>query len=266
MYFTAGHYDLSRRPASWKASDPVSLVVVELDAFRAMLDAAGETTTAPRRVRGRRLVGGDGSALAAAGRTVHVPERPGHGRTPDRDCAVTHESMAADTVAYLRAVLSGPVDLVGWSDGAVVALLIARDAPQLVSRLVLIGSTSATQDGCGAPRSSLPALGRGVAHLRAAHLRSSPDGAERFDAVHARTMNIDSGPSLGLSTFATISTPTLVLQGDRDVVTVEHGAAVARALADGRLAVLPGGHSPPTEHPAVVTAVLRWFLGRYEPP
>jgi pimeloyl-ACP methyl ester carboxylesterase len=51
-----------------------------------------------------------------------------------------------------------------------------------------------------------------------------------------------------------------VLQGDRDEVTLEHGAAVAAALASGRLAVLPGTHALPVENPDVVNALLLWFL------
>jgi hypothetical protein len=47
-----------------------------------------------------------------------------------------------------------------------------------------------------------------------------------------------------------------VLQGDRDEVTLEHGAAVAAALPDGRLAVLPGSHALPVENPPVVNALL----------
>jgi pimeloyl-ACP methyl ester carboxylesterase len=57
-----------------------------------------------------------------------------------------------------------------------------------------------------------------------------------------------------------VGAPTLVLQGDRDDVTLEHGAAVAAALPHGRLAVLPGTHALPVENPAVVNALLLWFL------
>ena len=57
-----------------------------------------------------------------------------------------------------------------------------------------------------------------------------------------------------------VGAPTLVLQGDRDEVTLEHGAAVAAVLQYGRLAVLPGTHTLPVENPGVVNALLLWFL------
>jgi pimeloyl-ACP methyl ester carboxylesterase len=72
------------------------------------------------------------------------------------------------------------------------------------------------------------------------------------------------GPAGGpveLASLTTVEAPTLVLQGDRDEVTLEHGAAVATALPHGRLAVLPGTHLLPVENPEVVNALLLWFLG-----
>ena len=47
-------------------------------------------------------------------------------------------------------------------------------------------------------------------------------------------------------------------------MTLEHGAAVARALPQGRLAVLPGTHLLPLENPDLVNALLLWFLGGAE--
>jgi pimeloyl-ACP methyl ester carboxylesterase len=73
-------------------------------------------------------------------------------------------------------------------------------------------------------------------------------------------LEVDVRPVLPL-----IQAPTLVLQGDRDEVTLQHGAAVAAALPQGRLAVLPGTHELPTENPGVVNALLLWFLAGAAP-
>ena len=67
-------------------------------------------------------------------------------------------------------------------------------------------------------------------------------------------------PELDLATLASVTVPTLVLQGDRDEVTLEHGAAVAAAIPGARLAVLPGTHGLPLESPDLVLALLVSFL------
>jgi pimeloyl-ACP methyl ester carboxylesterase len=79
--------------------------------------------------------------------------------------------------------------------------------------------------------------------------------------VYAKTVRmLATEPELDLPSLAVVAAPTLVLQGDRDEVTLEHGAAVADVLPQGRLAVLPGTHALPVENPAVVNALLLWFL------
>src|SRR5438552_3446412 len=56
---------------------------------------------------------------------VYVPERFGHGRTPDIDGPFTYEGMAQHTIAFMEAVGVESARVAGWSDGALVALLVA---------------------------------------------------------------------------------------------------------------------------------------------
>src|SRR5215208_4129969 len=82
----------------------------------------------------------DGLTPALAERyRVHAPERRGHGRTPDVEGPITYAIMAEDTIAFIEAVGIAPAHLVGWSDGAFVALLVALRRPALVRKLALIG-------------------------------------------------------------------------------------------------------------------------------
>jgi pimeloyl-ACP methyl ester carboxylesterase len=76
-------------------------------------------------------------ALAAHFR-VFVPERRGHGHTADVDGPITYELMAEDTIAFLNGVVGGLAHLVGHSDGANVALVVARRRPDLARRVVSI--------------------------------------------------------------------------------------------------------------------------------
>jgi pimeloyl-ACP methyl ester carboxylesterase len=201
-------------------------------------------------------------ALVAAGFRVHVPERRGHAHTPDVDEPLTYAVMAADTVAYLESEVSGQAHLVGWSDGAVVALLAAMLRPDLVGRMVLIGQYYNSSGRV--PGSVLDQLLRSEEakeFLRRGYDPVSPDGPGHFEVVYAKTMAmIDSEPEIDLAALAAVSAPSLVLQGDRDEVTLEHAGAVAAALGDGRLAVLPGTHGLPIELPELVNALLISFL------
>ena len=200
--------------------------------------------------------------IAQAGYRVHVPERRGHAHTPDIEGPLTYSIMADDTVAYLEAQVRGPAALVGWSDGAVVALLVAQRRPELVDRMVLIGQyyNSAGR----APNDQIEALlasPEAMNFLRAGYDPYSPDGPEHFSVIYAKMVEmIRTEPEIDLAALADVHVPTLVMQGDRDLVTVEHSSAVVAALPDARLAVLPGTHGLPIESPDTVNPLLLSFL------
>ena len=60
---------------------------------------------------------------------VLAPERRGHGHTPDVDGPLSYDAMATDTIGFLDAVVRRPADLVGWSDGGIIGLIVAMRRP-----------------------------------------------------------------------------------------------------------------------------------------
>jgi pimeloyl-ACP methyl ester carboxylesterase len=202
-------------------------------------------------------------ALVADGYRVFAPERHGHAHTADVDGPFAYAGMATDTIAYLDQVVGTPAHLIGWSDGAVVAALVAMQRPDLVDRMVLIGqyynsSGKADTDTFDALLANREGAMR---FLRTAYDAVSPDGPAHFPIVFDKTVAMfEREPEIDLATLASIAAPTLVLQGDHDEVTIEHSIAVAASLADGRLAVLPGTHALPVESPETVNPLLVSFL------
>jgi non-heme chloroperoxidase len=69
----------------------------------------------------------------AYSRRFHHPNAP-----PEATARYSPAQQADDLAALIRSVASGRADLVASSYGAVVALLVARDHPALVRRLVLV--------------------------------------------------------------------------------------------------------------------------------
>ncbi len=201
--------------------------------------------------------------FAAGGFRVFVPERRGHAHTADVPGPLTYSVMADDTIAYLDAVVADAAHLVGWSDGAVVALLVALRRPDLVRRLVLIGQyyNSSGRVPGGLVDDLLHPESETLQFLRTEYDEVSPDGPAHFDVVYAKTTEmIATEPELDLRELAAVAAEALVVQGDRDEVTIEHSVAVVHALRNARLAVLPGSHLVPLESPAVVNALLLGFL------
>lgn len=209
------------------------------------------------------MLGGILPALARRHR-VYLPERQGQGRTPDRGGPITFPSMAADTIAFFEAVGLPAAHLVGFSDGAMVAIHVALQRPDLVQRLVLIGQY-ANPDGCP-PRyaelmeqltpDTFPPM------FRQMYDSLSPDGPEHFPVFFNKLKPNWLSPGVSLERLGDVQSPTLVLIGDDDCVSPEHAAAMVRALPEGsQLGVVPGtSHGLPFEKPDLVSRLTLDFL------
>ena len=206
---------------------------------------------------------GQTPALAGAYR-VYVPERRGHGRTPDVEGPITYEVMAADTIAFMEAAGIASAHLVGFSDGALVALLVALERPDLVGRLVLIGQAVNFEH----MRPEMKAMMEGLSvevlppMLRALYAAASPDGPEHFDVVFDKCAAMwRTDPGVAYARLERVTAPTLVLLGDRDMISLEHAAAMQRALPDVQVGVVPGAtHGLPMEKPELTNRLLLDFL------
>jgi pimeloyl-ACP methyl ester carboxylesterase len=206
------------------------------------------------------LHGGGGTTEELAGlrdrlstsHRVISPDQRGHGRTPFAE-PLSYAAMAADTAALLDGLGVRGADLVGWSDGAIVALLVARDRSDLVRRVVAIGADVDT--GPGEPSHLTPEAATEQLSLTPEQLGMDA----RMAAALVRLWTTPHG--IGVADLGGIDAPIVFVAGDRDLVTLEHTAAMFRAACHGRLAVVPGAdHAVPITEPGAVAALVERFL------
>lgn len=183
--------------------------------------------------------------LLAEGREVIAIEEEGHGRTRPTERPLTSEASAEDIVAVLDAVGVERADVLAFSAGAQTAIALAVTHPDRVRRLVL-ASAPWRRDAM------VPGFWEGLEEATLAdmpqlfqneHRRLNPEEPDLLQ----RFFDLDRGRMLSFEDWRTadiagITAPTLVVAADRDVVTVESAAELARTVADGRLLVVPGVH------------------------
>ncbi|GAA1286835.1 alpha/beta fold hydrolase [Saccharothrix xinjiangensis] len=202
------------------------------------------------------------AALTAAGRAVVGVDARGHGlsdKSPD-PTRYGERRMARDLRAVIATLDAPAVDLVGYSMGAVVALLTAAGEPA-VRRLVVGGIGGGVVEVGGVDTRALPngvlaealladdpaALPPEVAGLRAfAELVGAdlPSLAAQARAVHRDGIDL-----------AAITAPTLVIAGDRDPLA-ERPHVLAGAIPDARLRIVAGDHGVVGDSPGFRSAVV----------
>jgi pimeloyl-ACP methyl ester carboxylesterase len=186
---------------------------------------------------------------------VYTPERRGHGHSPDVEGPITYQLMADDTIAFLDAVVAGPADLVGHSDGAVVAMLMAMQRPELVNRLVMM-SGGFDKSGEAVPDMEFD-VDQVVQFLGTAYGEVSPDGEGHFPVVVAKIGEMmRTEPAMDVSELARVTQRSLVVFADDDLMTLRHAVDMYDALPDAELAVVPGtSHFLTQEKPHLVNVL-----------
>jgi pimeloyl-ACP methyl ester carboxylesterase len=195
---------------------------------------------------------------------VWLPERRGHGRTHDVEGPITYDNMAADTIAFMEAAGIAAANIVGWSDGGSVGLIVALRRPDLVRKLVCIG-TPANLDGLGpefrneADEMSLEGLSP---TLSEPYQALSPDGPDHLAVVFEKIKHLwRTEPRMTLDELRLVSSPTLFILGDHDIVTIEHAAAMVASVPDSQLALVPGtDHLVVFQKPDLVNRLILDFL------
>jgi len=190
---------------------------------------------------------------------VYTPERRGHGRTPDVDRPITFDVMAEDTIRFIKQVVGGPARLVGCSDGAAVALLVAVRRPDLVTRLVFAAGVFHHEGWI--PQAIDPA-NEPPAFMRASYAEVSPDGPDHFPVVVEKLAQMHlMEPTLTPDDLKAVNCRTLLMFGDDDEVKLEHAVALYRGVPDAELAIIPGtSHGLLVEKPDLCNAMLVDFL------
>jgi pimeloyl-ACP methyl ester carboxylesterase len=205
-----------------------------------------------------RAFGPNLGALAARFR-VYTPERRAHGHTPDVAGPITFNAMAQETIAFLETVVGGPAHLVGCSDGATVALLVALRRPDLTRGVILVAGVF--HHGGWIPEAIDPD-NEPPAFLERLYGEVSPDGLEHYPEVVAKLAQMHlREPTLAASDLKSVTSRTLVMVGDDDEVSLEHAVATYRGLADAELMVVPGtSHGLLVEKPTLCNAAIIDFL------
>lgn len=201
-------------------------------------------------------------ALLRLGRRVIVIDSRGHGRSTWDGRPLGYGAMASDVAAVLRAVGVDRAHFVGWSDGAVVALMLAAVDPDRVAGVFFFGCNV---DASGTkPFVLTPVIERCLHRHQRDHARLSvtPD---RFDALAEAVGEMQrTQPDLSRDDLAAIDVPVTVAHAEHDeFIHPEHAAYLADALPNAEFVRLEGvSHFAPLQRPAVFDQAVAAFMVR----
>jgi pimeloyl-ACP methyl ester carboxylesterase len=201
--------------------------------------------------------------LVGSGHRAVLIDSRGHGRSTRDLRPFTYELMASDVLAVMDALHLERAAVVGWSDGACIALILAMKAPARIAGVFFFGCN---MDPSGAKELAQPnpILDRCFSrHAKDyARLSATPEQFKEFAEAVGQMM--ETQPNYSARDMADIHVSVAIVQSEHDeFIKPEHAEYLTRSIPGAELILLPGvSHFAPLQRPEQFNRVMRAFLGK----
>lgn len=176
----------------------------------------------------------------------------GHGKSPRGDAPFTIEQFSCDLYDFMQGHQISNAIILGFSDGANIAMKFAMKHPSMVNGLILNGGNL---EPMGVKRTTQIPIE--IGYKIASHFAGKSADAKRNAEMLGLMVN---EPNINPSELSLISMPTLVVCGTKDIIKESHTKKIAEHLPNAKLAIVRGNHFIANKNPAAFNQEVDAFL------
>jgi pimeloyl-ACP methyl ester carboxylesterase len=202
--------------------------------------------------------------LTAEGFRVICVDSRGHGRSTRSAQPYCYELMASDVVAMMDALHVAKADLVGWSDGAIIGIVMAIHNPEYLNRVF---GANTMPSGLVPDFDKTPVFGGFIACSEAEYKALSPT-PDQYDSFVKQIGHMwDTQPNITDDQLKAIKTRIVIADSRYDEgIKQSHDRYMAATIPDARLVILPGvSHFAMIQNPQLFArAVLDAFNANWD--
>ena len=176
----------------------------------------------------------------------------GHGKSPRGDAPFTIEQFSCDLYDFMQMHQILKAVILGFSDGANIAMKFAMKYPDMVKALILNGGNL---DPMGVKRTvQIPIeIGYKIARRFAEKSAAAQRNAEMLGLMVNE-------PNIKPSELSLITMPVLVICGTKDMIKEAHTKEIAEHLPNAKLTIVRGNHFIANKNPTAFNQAVDAFL------
>ena len=178
--------------------------------------------------------------LTAEGYRVIAVDSRGHGRSTRSAKPYSYELMASDVLAMMDALNIPKADLVGWSDGGIIGIVLAIHNPDRLKRVFAFGANTV-------PSGLIPDFDKTgvfadyIKRAEGEYDTISPTPGKYGEFVNQIGEMWATQPNLSDAQLQAIRTQIVIADGRYDEgIKQSHDRYMAATIPDARLVILPG--------------------------
>lgn len=228
-------------------------------------------------------------ALCDKGFRVVALDSRAQGKSTRGSAPLSYELMAEDALTVLDALGVSRAHVLGFSDGGIEALLLARDNPQRINSITVLGANLSPDgvieednwnidDTIQCNRSWAAWLELVTGTSQSPTYQTSDGSYCRAPYIDVRLMTptaqeakqtaellelMQTEPHIPAESLSNISCPATIMAGEFDCIKAEQTQSIAHAIPHAKLCIVSGaGHTLPKEVPDIVTHELLTTIER----
>ena len=180
----------------------------------------------------------------------------GHGKTPRGTASFTIEQFADDLYNFMEMMKIPEAVILGFSDGANIAMEFVMKYPERVKALILNGGNlnpKGVKRGTQIPIE----IGYQITKRFASKL---PDAKKNMELLGLMVNE----PNMKQEELAQITVPTLVICGTKDMIKESHTKKIAESIPNSKLKIIKGNHFIANKCPDEFNQAVDEFLNNID--
>ena len=196
---------------------------------------------------------------------VIVADTRGHGKSGLGTDHLNYIQMMEDYNALLDQLGVTGANIIGWSDGGILALLLAIHHPDKVNKVATMGANLRPDESAVDP-----AIGEVLQPISEMidEMIASKDTSDNWQFQRQLFDLLMTQPDIPIESVQKIEAPVLIIAGDKDIIRARHSLEIFENLPRAHLAILPGQThwAPATDTDGFNALVGKFFDTPYTRP
>lgn len=213
------------------------------------------------------LIHGNGGSILDMGNQIDyfkskyrviIADNRGHGKSSLETDSLTYRQITRDWEGLAKKLDLDSVNIIGWSDGGIIGLLMGINQNIKIKKVVAMGAN--LRPDTTAVYSWAPADVKKTETLAREKLREK-DTTQNWNLIKQQVGLLLYQPNISHSELKKIRCPVLIIAGDRDIIREEHTVEMYQNIENAHLCIMPGEtHYTPASNPEKFNTLVAEFL------
>ncbi|GAA4280006.1 alpha/beta fold hydrolase [Gaetbulibacter aestuarii] len=215
------------------------------------------------------LIHGNGADIHSMGNQIDyfkskyrviIADNRGQGKSELKTDSLTYTQIAKDWDGLVQFLELDSINIIGWSDGGIIALKMGINNKSKIKKIVAMGANlrpDTTAVNSWAPKSVRE---RDVEIMKKI---AKGDRTQNLNLSHQLLGLLLNQPNISHKDLQKIKAPVLIIGGDRDIIKNEHFVEIFENLPKAQLCIMPGEtHFTPASNPELFNEIVYRFLSK----